>query len=153
MLLVVGLLKQQSWLVFGNYFMETITVKDAKKVKKSRNFGKKVAATTVIVLGFSAFGVMGAKAATLQDLQKLLSDVGTVINAVSQITTIAESFSTIPDNIDATTVAVVLGLLSPVLAFSIASGSGLSALQNISASAQTGGIGTGVVYYNLRNRQ
>jgi hypothetical protein len=58
-----------------------------------------------------------------------------------------------PDNIDATTVAVVLGILSPVLAFSIASGSGISALNTVSNSAQAGGIGTGLIYYGPRNGQ
>lgn len=52
-----------------------------------------------------------------------------------------------PDNIDATTVAVVLGVLSPVLAFSIASGSGIGALNNISQSAQNAGIKNGLGYY------
>jgi hypothetical protein len=114
----VDLLKQQSWLVFGNYFMETMTVKNAKKVNKSKNFGKKAVATTVMVLGFSAFGAMSAKAVTLQDLQKLLSDVGTVINAVSQITTIAESFSNIITNFsnitDVKSLTGVLGQFSPL---------------------------------------
>jgi hypothetical protein len=58
-----------------------------------------------------------------------------------------------PDNTDATTVAVVLGILSPVLAFSIASSSGINALNTISNSAQAGGIGTGLVYYGPRNGQ
>jgi hypothetical protein len=52
-----------------------------------------------------------------------------------------------PENIDATTVAVVLGLLSPVLAFSIASGSGINALSTIGQTAQTGGLKIGVGYY------
>jgi hypothetical protein len=52
-----------------------------------------------------------------------------------------------PENIDATTVAVVLGLLSPVLAFSIASGSGINALSNISQTAQSGGLRVGIGYY------
>jgi hypothetical protein len=52
-----------------------------------------------------------------------------------------------PDNIDASTVAVVLGILSPVLAFSIASGSGINALNGISQSAQNAGIKNGLGYY------
>jgi hypothetical protein len=117
-LLVVDLLRRQSWLVFSNYFMEITTVKEAKKVKKSRNFGKKAVATTVMVLGFSTFGAMSTKAATLQDLQKLLSDVGTVINAVSQITTIAESFSNIITSFsnitDVKSLTGALGQFSPL---------------------------------------
>jgi hypothetical protein len=98
--------------------MEITTVKEAKKVKKSRNFGKKAVATTVMVLGFSTFGAMSTKAATLQDLQKLLSDVGTVINAVSQITTIAESFSNIITSFsnitDVKSLTGALGQFSPL---------------------------------------
>jgi hypothetical protein len=52
-----------------------------------------------------------------------------------------------PDNIDATTVAVVLGLLSPVLAFSIASGSGINSLNAINQTAQSGGLKIGLGYY------
>jgi hypothetical protein len=55
-----------------------------------------------------------------------------------------------PENIDAATVAVVLGILSPVLAFSIASNSGISALNNISQPAQSGGIKIGLGYYGDR---
>jgi hypothetical protein len=38
-------------------------------------------------------------------------------------------------------------LLSPVLAFSIASGSGINALSNISQTAQSGGLRVGIGYY------
>ena len=93
-------------------------MKGDTKVKKSRNFGKKTVATTVMVLGFSAFGAVNANAATLQDLQKLLSDVGTVINAVSQITTIAESFSNIITSFsnitDVKSLTGALGQFSPI---------------------------------------
>ncbi len=93
-------------------------MKDVKKVKKSRNFGKKAVATTVMVLGFSTFGAMSTKAATLQDFQRLLSDVGTVINAVSQITTIAESFSNVITNFsnitDVKGLTGALGQFSPI---------------------------------------
>lgn len=93
-------------------------MKGDKNVKKSRNFGKKAVATTVMVLGFSTFGAMSAKAVTFQDLQKLLSDVGTVINAVSQITTIAESFSNIITSFsnitDVKSLTGALGQFSPL---------------------------------------
>jgi hypothetical protein len=44
--------------------------------------------------------------------------------------------------------AIFLGLLAPVLTFSIASGSGLSALNTIAYSGQTFGLNTGVGFYN-----
>jgi hypothetical protein len=44
--------------------------------------------------------------------------------------------------------AIVLGLLAPVLSFSIASGSGISALTTIGYSAQTFGIGTRITPYS-----
>jgi hypothetical protein len=53
-----------------------------------------------------------------------------------------------PDNTDMTVVAVVLGLLAPVLSFGIASGSGIGALSNVAYVAQTYGINTGVGYIN-----
>jgi hypothetical protein len=53
-----------------------------------------------------------------------------------------------PDNTDMTVVAVVLGLLAPVLSFGIASGSGIGALNNIGTVAQNFGINTGTGYYN-----
>jgi hypothetical protein len=58
-----------------------------------------------------------------------------------------------PDNIDATTVAVVLGILSPVLAFSIASGSGINALNSAIGPAQVGGINFGLGYASPNNNQ
>jgi hypothetical protein len=58
-----------------------------------------------------------------------------------------------PDNIDATTVAVVLGLLSPVLAFSIAANSGINALTNVIGPAQVGGINYGLGYISPNNNQ
>jgi hypothetical protein len=53
-----------------------------------------------------------------------------------------------PDNTDMTVVAVVLGLLAPVLSFGIASGSGIGALNNIGTVSQNFGINTGTGYYN-----
>jgi hypothetical protein len=58
-----------------------------------------------------------------------------------------------PDQVDMTVAAVVLGLLAPVLSFSIASGSGLSALQSISYAAQGAGFNTGVGYFDLKSGQ
>jgi hypothetical protein len=58
-----------------------------------------------------------------------------------------------PENTDMTVVAVVLGILSPVLAFSIASGTGISALTTISPSAQNGGIGNGIGFYEPKKKQ
>jgi hypothetical protein len=53
-----------------------------------------------------------------------------------------------PDNINGTAVAIVLGILAPVLSFSIASGTGLSAFTAVSTSATIGNIGTGLGDYN-----
>jgi hypothetical protein len=53
-----------------------------------------------------------------------------------------------PNNVDMLVTAIVLGLLSPVLAFSIASGSGFQALSTISYSAQPFKIGTGITPYS-----
>jgi hypothetical protein len=58
-----------------------------------------------------------------------------------------------PDNIDASTVAVVLGILSPVLAFSIASSSGINALNSAIGPAQVGGINFGLGYSSPNNNQ
>jgi hypothetical protein len=52
-----------------------------------------------------------------------------------------------PNNIDMLVASIVLGLLAPVLAFSIASGTGISALSTISYSAQPFKIGTGITPY------
>jgi hypothetical protein len=48
---------------------------------------------------------------------------------------------------------VVLGLLAPILSFSIASGSGLSALTAISYAAQGAGFNTGVGFYDVNSGQ
>jgi hypothetical protein len=58
-----------------------------------------------------------------------------------------------PENTDMTVVAVVLGLLSPVLAFSIASSSGIAALNSAIGPAQTGGINYGLGYQSPNNNQ
>jgi hypothetical protein len=52
-----------------------------------------------------------------------------------------------PDKIDMTVVAIVLGLLAPVLSFAIASGSGINALSNVSQISQNFGLNTGAAYY------
>jgi hypothetical protein len=52
-----------------------------------------------------------------------------------------------------TVVAIVLGLLAPVLSFAIASGSGLNALSNVSQISQNFGINTGAAYYVPGNGQ
>jgi hypothetical protein len=53
-----------------------------------------------------------------------------------------------PENVDMLVAAIVLGLLAPVLAFSIASGTGFQALSTISYSAQPFKIGTGITPYS-----
>ncbi len=47
-------------------------------------------------------------------------------------------------NVDMLVVSVVLGLLAPVIAFSIASGSGIAALTQVSYSAQNFGMNNGI---------
>jgi hypothetical protein len=55
--------------------------------------------------------------------------------------------------VDMLVASIVLGLMAPVLAFSIASGSGLSALSNIGYSSQSFGINTGVGMFNANTGQ
>jgi hypothetical protein len=47
-------------------------------------------------------------------------------------------------SVDMLVVSVVLGLLAPVIAFSIASGSGIAALTQVSYSAQNFGMNNGI---------
>jgi hypothetical protein len=54
-----------------------------------------------------------------------------------------------PNNVDMLVTAIVLGLLAPVLAVSVASGSGLATLSSVAQSAQGSGINSGVGFYNL----
>ena len=67
-------------------------------------------------------------------------------NLISGLSSMAMVLSG-PKNIDMLVASIVLGLLAPVLAFSIASGSGLQALSTISYSAQPFRIGTGITPY------
>jgi hypothetical protein len=53
------------------------------------------------------------------------------------------------NNVDMMVTAVVLGLLAPVLAISVASGSGLATLSSVAQSAQGFGFNSGVGFYNL----
>jgi ABC-type transport system involved in cytochrome c biogenesis permease component len=52
-----------------------------------------------------------------------------------------------PENVDMLVAAIVLGLLAPVLSFTVASGAGIGALTSISSSGQGLGINTGVSLY------
>jgi hypothetical protein len=54
-----------------------------------------------------------------------------------------------PNNVDMLVTSVVLGLLAPVLAISVASGSGLATLSSVAQSAQGFGFNSGVGFYNL----
>jgi hypothetical protein len=54
-----------------------------------------------------------------------------------------------PNNVDMLVTSVVLGLLSPALAISVASGSGLATLSSIAQSGQGFGLNSGVGFYNL----
>jgi hypothetical protein len=66
---------------------------------------------------------------------------------ISGLSSLAMVYSD-PDNVDMLVAAIVLGLLAPVLSFSIASGSGISALSTISYSSQTFGIGSGITPFS-----
>jgi hypothetical protein len=66
---------------------------------------------------------------------------------ISGLSSLAMVYSD-PDNVDMLVAAIVLGLLAPVLSFSIASGSGISALTTIGYSAQPFGLGTGITPFN-----
>jgi ABC-type transport system involved in cytochrome c biogenesis permease component len=78
----------------------------------------------------------------------------------SGLSSLAVVYST-PENVDILVAAIVLGLLAPVLSFTVASGAGIGALTSISSSGQGLGINTGVsLYYpgtggndNSNNRQ
>jgi hypothetical protein len=52
-----------------------------------------------------------------------------------------------PENVDMLVAAIVLGLLAPVLSFTVASGAGIGALSTVSYSAQPFKIGTGITPY------
>jgi hypothetical protein len=53
-----------------------------------------------------------------------------------------------PKNVDMLVASLTLGVLAPVLAFSIASGSGIQALSTVSYSTQSFGMGSGITPYN-----
>ncbi len=55
-----------------------------------------------------------------------------------------------PNNVDMMVTSVVLGLLAPVLAVSIASGSGLATLSSVAQSGQGFGFNSGLGFYNLK---
>jgi hypothetical protein len=52
-----------------------------------------------------------------------------------------------PNNVDMLVTSIVLGLLAPVLAVSVASGSGLATLSSIGYSAQPFGLSSGIIPY------
>jgi hypothetical protein len=49
--------------------------------------------------------------------------------------------------------SIVLGLLAPALAISVASGSGLATLSSVTQSAQGFGFNSGVGFYNIGGGQ
>jgi hypothetical protein len=54
-----------------------------------------------------------------------------------------------PKNVDMLVTSIVLGLLAPALAISVASGSGLATLSSVTQSAQGFGFNSGVGFYHL----
>jgi hypothetical protein len=71
---------------------------------------------------------------------------------ISGLSSLAMVYSE-PNNVDMLVASVVLGLLAPVLSFSLASGVGFSALSNIASSAQGFKINSGIGLYNSGNGQ
>jgi hypothetical protein len=58
-----------------------------------------------------------------------------------------------PRNVDMLVTSIVLGLLAPALAISVASGSGLATLSSVTQSAQGFGFNSGVGFYNIGGGQ
>jgi ABC-type transport system involved in cytochrome c biogenesis permease component len=71
---------------------------------------------------------------------------------ISGLSSLAMVYSD-PSNVDMLVAVIVLGLLAPVLAFSIASGSGISALNIIAYSGQAFKITTGIGFYDAKSGQ
>jgi hypothetical protein len=89
-----------------------MTMTDVKDDKK--HFSKKAAATTVLVLGFTALGATQAKAI---DLKNLLNNISTVTNAIQNFKNVADNFSSVITNIsgftDVQSIVGVLGQFAP----------------------------------------
>jgi ABC-type transport system involved in cytochrome c biogenesis permease component len=66
---------------------------------------------------------------------------------ISGLSSLAMVYSE-PNNVDMLVASMVLGLLAPVLSFSVASGVGFSALSNISYSGQGFKMDSGIGLYN-----
>jgi hypothetical protein len=66
---------------------------------------------------------------------------------ISGLSSLAMVYSE-PDNVDMLVASMILGLLAPVLSFSVASGVGFSALTNISYSGQGFKMDSGIGLYN-----
>jgi hypothetical protein len=67
-------------------------VKIMSKKKRLGDFGKKVAASAVLVLGLSTLGVTQAKAI---ELKNLLDNISTVMTAIGNIKDVANTFSSV----------------------------------------------------------
>jgi ABC-type transport system involved in cytochrome c biogenesis permease component len=67
---------------------------------------------------------------------------------ISGLSSLAMVYSE-PNNVDMLVASVVLGLLAPVLAFSLASGTGISALNSIAQSGQPFKLNSGVGFYSV----
>jgi hypothetical protein len=100
-------------LALSNYFIEAITVK-MKNYQMSKNFAKKAAATTVLVLGLTTLGAVQAKAL---DLKNLLDNVSTVLSAIQNIKSVADNFSSVITNLsgftDVQSIVGALGQFAP----------------------------------------
>lgn len=69
---------------------------------------------------------------------------------ISGLSSLAMVYSE-PNNVDMLVASVVLGLLAPVLAFSLASGTGIGALNAIAQSGQPFRINSGVGFFDAKN--
>jgi hypothetical protein len=92
----------------GNCFIENIRV-NMKNYQKSKNFAKKAATTTVVVIGLTTLGAVQAKAL---DLKNLLDNVSTVLNAIQNVKNVADNFSSVITNLSGfTDVQSIVGAL------------------------------------------
>jgi ABC-type transport system involved in cytochrome c biogenesis permease component len=71
---------------------------------------------------------------------------------ISGLSSLAMVYSE-PNNVDMLVASMILGLLAPVLSFSVASGVGFSALSNISYSGQGFKMDSGIGLYNSGSGQ
>jgi ABC-type transport system involved in cytochrome c biogenesis permease component len=97
-------------------------------------------------LGFSLFPVGTKPLVAWGTLFLSLGFCKICFSLISGLSAVAMVFAGL-DNVDMLVASLTLGVLAPVLAFSIASGSGIQALSNVSYSTQNFGMGSGITPY------